>query len=467
MNYYANTAVKERIHDYCRGGPDDVRPVTARYLVGYGPSSRIDAGERKEIFDCGQLDQLLACGLDCSRSMWDSQSTLVVLDVDYQNVDFPGEAFLNPSLTYAKLEPVYQCVTTTLRELGIAYMSTMTGKGYHLVWCVPDGRALSRKLQALGVPSQTLETKYARPHPPVGDSIPTEKARSFAGLALLMEHLCHLLIRQTTVSSVLPVVSTGLAVGSTLTGREAVSLDLAAHGDPLYLRDFRSPFSRYQKHVIQRGIVGDQAARAVPFIACLPRDGLPLRDLLSIRMDPDAAAELARTASTQIPDGSRGTARLLRQYEGSLLAAFHQGFSQCVQEPPDRWTESYDRLNLDALPHCVAAPLANPNDWLLKPTYVQAVVRVLWALGWEPGHIAGLVRSRYERGSDWGDTWDQYDAATRASFWVRLMAGLIVDGTDQLADFNCVSQNEKGYCPQPYCGHNLATYREMLVRRLG
>ncbi|TAK27588.1 MAG: hypothetical protein EPO21_23765, partial [Chloroflexota bacterium] len=354
MNYYSDAAVKDRIHDYCRGGPVDARALTARYLVGYGPTSHSDTGERKELFDCNKLDQLLESGLDCSRSMWDSHSTVVVLDVDYQNVDFPGEAFLNPSLTYAKLEPVYQCITAKLHAFGIAYVATMTGKGYHLVWRVPDGRTLSRKLLGLGALSKTLEVKYARPHPPVGDAIPDDKARSFAGLGLLMEFLCHEIMRQATISSVLPVVSTGLAVGSTLTGREAVSLDLAAHGDPLYLRDFRSPFSRYQKHVIQRGLVGDQVARRVPFIACLPRNGLPLRDLLSIRMRPEAAVELARTASTEIPDGTRGTSKLLRLYEGSVLAAFHQEFSQCPQEPPERWTESYDRLNLAALPSCVA-----------------------------------------------------------------------------------------------------------------
>lgn len=32
-------------------------------------------------------------------------------------------------------------------------------------------------------------------------------------------------------------------------------------------------------------------------------------------------------------------------------------------------------------------------------------------------------------------------------------------GTDTLDDFNCVAQQEKGYCVHPYCGFSLKDYR--------
>jgi hypothetical protein len=100
----------------------------------------------------------------------------------------------------------------------------------------------------------------------------------------------------------------------------------------------------------------------------------------------------------------------------------------------------------------------------MVPNNIQNIVRVLVSLGWHPRSVAGLIRSKYERDYGWGDTWLLYDAATRADFYTRLFCGLIADRVDNLVDFNCVSHQEQGFCPQPWCGHNLADYARKLEK---
>jgi hypothetical protein len=50
------------------------------------------------------------------------------------------------------------------------------------------------------------------------------------------------------------------------------------------------------------------------------------------------------------------------------------------------------------------------------------------SLGWHPRHIAGLIRSKYERDYGWGGKWHRYDATSRADFYTRLFAGLFMTG---------------------------------------
>jgi hypothetical protein len=96
---------------------------------------------------------------------------------------------------------------------------------------------------------------------------------------------------------------------------------------------------------------------------------------------------------------------------------------------------------------------------------VQRVVRVMLALGWHPRHIAGLIRSKYERNHGWGDQWHGYDPGTRADFYARVFAGQFVTGVDDLVDFNCQSAREEGTCFVSPCDDNLQHYRESLIER--
>jgi hypothetical protein len=121
---------------------------------------------------------------------------------------------------------------------------------------------------------------------------------------------------------------------------------------------------------------------------------------------------------------------LAEAYRQSDVAGFHDWFYQQEHEPPARWPETYDRMPLEALPPCARRLLVAPNEAFLKPAAIRHLVRVMLALAWHPRHIAGLIRSKYERDYGWGAQFLQYDAATRADFYVRPFAGLVVTGRD-------------------------------------
>ncbi|MEO5713733.1 MAG: hypothetical protein ABIT37_09625 [Luteolibacter sp.] len=106
-----------------------------------------------------------------------------------------------------------------------------------------------------------------------------------------------------------------------------------------------------------------------------------------------------------------------------------------------------------------------PNDRLLKPAGMQLITRALLAEGWHPRHIAGLIRSKFENPAHgWGVNWNEYEAGTRADFYVRLFAGLLATHVDELVDFNCMSTREKGFCPGPAAGGcGLTRYHDILL----
>jgi hypothetical protein len=179
-----------------------------------------------------------------------------------------------------------------------------------------------------------------------------------------------------------------------------------------------------------------------------------LSELLATRADPAAAAGLAEGMRARIPDADEA-AEWVRAYEDSALARFHRLFDAAAPSP-SRAMESYAALAPAALPKCVRLALASPNPALLVPTALRAVTLVLWSRGWHPRRVADLVRARYESGPGWGDLWQRYEPAARADFYVRLFAGLVVDGLDEASDFTCASQQRRGGCPGGECGHELA-----------
>jgi hypothetical protein len=97
---------------------------------------------------------------------------------------------------------------------------------------------------------------------------------------------------------------------------------------------------------------------------------------------------------------------------------------------------------------------------------LQHVTRYFMAHGWRPRHIAGLVWSKYGRDYDWGDRWTRLTAQRRAEFDVRVFSGALMTGIDGALDFNCVSTQEKGVCPQAACTHDLRSDQEQLRERV-
>jgi hypothetical protein len=385
---------------------------------------------------------------------------LAHLDIEYVHFDRPWEVFVDPAHAFAVQQPAVAAVEERLAHAGISALHVLTGRGHHWSWRIPrDSRAFA-VLSELAPPESRGGIDPGQGQAPEGDTVDARTAAAYHGLGLVLEGLGHEVLRAVETASPVPVQLTAVTVGPGPRGREIVSIDLSAFGDPLSARTARVPFTAYLKG----WRTGRQMSppRVLPPLVAVPlRAGVPLGAALEVRRPERAAAWAARTTAVP-PDGAAGTLRLAEAYRASKLAAFHRWYYATEPEPPALWPTTYDRVDLASLPPCASEVLQEPNDRILRPAELQNLVRVLLTLGWHPRHVAGLVRSKLEREHDWQPGLHFFDPAVRADFYVRLFAGLVLVGTDPLIDFNCTSTAEKCLCPGGGCGWNLATLRDEL-----
>lgn len=462
QEYYAVPAVRARMLEYC-GGVDG-GPPTCLFVSGLSARDRpVITWGRAPLSPVSELDALCCDDADVARSLWDSSSLLIHLDLDYQNTDSPGEAYHHPAEVFHKLEPVYRAVRHVLGRFEMPLLTLMTGRGYHFTGRVPlDAGVIDRLAGLVPEPPAWLATLPARRPPWVASDITERHAKAYIGAGLLVEWFAHLILRRARRRSPIPIVLNGTVVGSGPTGRECASLDLSYAGDPMDVRHLRVAFSAYQKHRLRPDLVGHGAASArAPFIA-VPRGHESLEHLLSLGRTYSHAARAARGHSAVIPVVAAGVHRALNAYGRSRLSAFHRCF---YGAPPHRRPEDGARIlaSLRDLPACASRPLELPNDRLLQPAFTQHVTRVLMADGLPPRDIAALVHGRYVADFGWGRRWAWLDPETRAEFDVRVFAGLVATGLDQALDFNCTSAQEKGLCPGEVCTHDLRVDRARLL----
>jgi hypothetical protein len=263
----------------------------------------------------------------------------------------------------------------------------------------------------------------------------------------------------------IPVGVTAVEAEASTHGREMVSIDLSEYGDPLSTRSIRVPYSAYLKPQQQHTSLNGSAAEQFPPFFMIPLHEMSESQGLLVMRDVGEVLELARRATVQIPAQSIGMENLVEAYRNSQLARFHDFFYAAEHDPPTDWPRTYDRTPLEPLPPCVRQILLAPNELLLKPAGIQHLVRAFLSLGWHPRHIAGLIRSKYERDYGWGEQWYDYDAASRADFYTRIFAGRIATGCDDLSDFNCHSTRAKGYCPLDSCPQDLESSRQLLFEK--
>jgi hypothetical protein len=435
--YIGDANVRARVVEFCgatRGG----RP-TAAYLAPLGPTPR--NGDAP----------------DLARSLWDLEHLLFFLQLDYVNTDHPEEPFVHPADVLLKLEPAYRACRAVFDGLDLNVLSIATPRGYHFVGQIPLDAIVIEALASLGGETPAWHAGHLARRPRgLMARITARHARAATGLGLLIEHAAHLILARGWTSSI-PFVVNGTTVGTGLAGRECVSIDFGHVGEPLDMVRLRTAFSPYRRHQYRSDVFGSKVAALPPLVA-LPRDQQPLVTLLTDGRGLNVAREAARTACTFVPDVKTGIVRLLGDYLRSPLAEFHREFfaeRRQLNEPLPDWRAL-------GLAPCIAAPLERP-PLLLEPEHVQHVVRGLLAHGWTAAQIAALVRQKFEEPHDWGDRWARSDTRTRADFDVRVFAGLIATGADELVDFNCVSAQEKDVCPRVGCPHDLRVDRDRLA----
>jgi hypothetical protein len=453
--FYAQPAVRQRLIEFC--GADHLEQATALYLThtdGYNY-------DRRELRPPIELNWFLERNLDIARSLADSESLLLHLDIEYVNFDTPTAAFTDPVRAFELQEPVVREIEALLLDWGIRPLHLITGQGHHFVWRIRRHSELAQRIIALS-PAPELVPRCLDHLPPLlTGHLDAVAQEAFAALALLAEFIAQEIKRRAAPNCLLPVEITAVHVGPCTTlQREMISIDISEYGDPLHTRMIRMPFTTYLKPFV------GQLQSVFPALRAIPLHEMDHRQALQVRQSDAAVAELARRACVRIPLQEEGTTHLLEHYLASRLRRFHEYYYSARHDPPHLWPQTYDRTPLDPLPGCVRRLLEHPNDLLLKPAGMQLVTRCLLADGWHPRHIAGLIRSKFENPvHGWGVNWQDYEAGTRADFYTRLFAGLHATGVDRLVDFNCTSTYEKGFC---YAGSNceLETRRTRLLNLL-
>lgn len=453
--YYADDAVRARILEYC--GADPGQGAGALYVATIDEADDPHiTWETPDRYPVDALPALLTAGHDIARSLWDARHLVVLIDLDHQQLDMPGEPFLHPADAFVALEPTFRAARAVFERLGLDVMTVMTGRGYHFTGVVPLDHPVVDALAAMASWTPRWWHSHEQRRPPWAAAMPERQARAHSGLGMLVELVAHLVHERAAPASPVPVTMNGTVVGEGVRGREAVSIDFSHFGDPLDIRQFRICFGAYQWHRRRPDIFG--LASQLPALVALPRNGRPLTRMLRAGRDIESARRRARLADAHLPDVSAGVTRLLSEYLGSPLAAFHRRFHA---EAPQALPSFRDA------PPCVTWCLECPNDRLLKPEHIQHLVRWGLSVGTPARQLAELVTRAYEADHGWSHRWTRLDARTRAEFDVRVFAGLVETGHDRLVDFNCVSAQEKDVCPRVGCPHDLRDDRDRLLARGG
>lgn len=447
--FYDHPAVRLRHQEYLGGRSLESSPTA--FLTTPSPNPE-KTGYVRPVTD---LEAMLHGEFEVARSLWDRDFLLVHLDIEHVHFDAPWEPMLYPKRSLFVQRDVVAAIDSLLAEFGLEALHLLTGRGHHFVWKIGRAGAAFAALVRLATLGDGLRAAYAATQPPCGETVGEAAGAAWDGLGKVMEYVAHRILTASTRTPV-PVEITAVVVGPGAHGREIVAIDLSEYADPLHKRAVRLPFTAYLK-AERRGWIPPPPAR-LPLLIAIPDPGDEEVAIRTMR-DPDLAAAFADRVRTTIPDASVAMEALIAAYEKSELADFHRRFVAVEPDPPEQWSATYDRVDLGALPACVGRILEHPNDLLLQPGAIQLLVRVLLAEGWHPRHIAGLIRSRYERPYGWLTDFHFHDPTVRAEVYTRIFAGLIALGHDQMVDFNCTSTQEKRLCPGTGCAWNLEALR--------
>jgi hypothetical protein len=402
--------------------------------------------------------------LEISRSLWDRESLIADLDIEYVNFDFASEPYLQPERTFLLQEPVRLAAETLFAEFGLHPLHLVSGRGHHFIWRISRESSAFEQLASIGRPFYVRCDWHKSIAPTEQIGLGADLASAYCGLGLVMEFLAHQIKETASSSSQIPVEITAVEVGPGKRGREMISLDISEYGDPLYMRIVRAPFSRYLKPIQQRSSIGAETVDRLPWIFEIPSVGDLSSNLATMR-DINRVIALAGETSVKIPERSAASADLIKRYQSSFLARFHEFFCS-PRFPAQSKLPAYGDQTLYAhLPPCVRYILEHPNDLLLKPAGVRRLTIAMLALGWHPSQIADLIRTKFAEDHHWKDVFSGYDTKFRADFYTRLFAGLVWLEVDSAIDFSCWSSQMQGWCFRQSCNDALERFQQSLINR--
>src|ERR1700694_5334394 len=203
--YYQHWKIRERMCEFLGGV--DPKKATAVYVVGNDGSSDF----AQPLFPAC-LPECLGAGLEIDRSVWDEDSLIADIDLEYHNFDYPAAPWLDPERAFKLQEPVLDATLRILRQSGVDPLTLVSGRGFHLVWAVSRKSRAFRGLVRLGRIPSSLQARYSQPCSPSGLSVDPDLGRAFAGLGLIMELIGHRVLAASTATCTLPVQLTAIEV---------------------------------------------------------------------------------------------------------------------------------------------------------------------------------------------------------------------------------------------------------------
>ena len=111
--YYSNPDVRARMLEFLGGTA--LENISCHYLT----AGDIDSPHHRQPRPVTDLAILWESDWDISRSLWDRNSLLIHLDVEYVNFDFPIEPYLEPERIFDLQRPVELAVVAALSDYGI------------------------------------------------------------------------------------------------------------------------------------------------------------------------------------------------------------------------------------------------------------------------------------------------------------------------------------------------------------
>src|SRR5689334_1442183 len=110
--YYRTPSVRRRMTEFL--GSPGLKQATAVYLTATSGNSDFSAPVSPQC-----LPDYLENGWDVERSLWDKDSLIADLDLDYENFDSGGAVYVDPRRAFELLEPVFAGVKRILSDAGI------------------------------------------------------------------------------------------------------------------------------------------------------------------------------------------------------------------------------------------------------------------------------------------------------------------------------------------------------------
>lgn len=335
---------------------------------------------------------------------------------------------------FQQVRPLMDFVQDIFRSRGMPYLLDYTPSGGHFLFQNLLGYRATEEVREIGFVEEDLvrACNYIDP----GDirrwhGVSIDAVRVFSGLGRLAEYLALLAMkafRDNEDRGLLPVTISDSA-------EHCVNFDNTWSEGPPYLRAIRSPFSLHKKNREKYGN-RHQPPLADVIGACF--DGhqaietVDIDLILDCMWDIEKAAAYAQNFSGFIPCSNETMIDFVREYKASDLYVFHQDFDRQQDLARGRAVES--AKNEPHIPDWTREILDSPNPSALQPAKLIGFVHdFLIHAGWQPKHIANILRDLYQNPDfNWTQDFFKHPAEEKANFWARTYSAVALCKTGRL-----------------------------------